>query len=190
MNRQDEALAQLEERRLRDPLNRRMALLHKGIVLVQARRFDEALDAYEQAQMVESGKGVPNFALGYAYAGKGLYDEAVEYYRKSVEQLGGEGKYSQPLVYLAATYAKMPGKRDEAKSLIDRIEAMQGYRSPALLAAVYAANGDINKAMYQLEEALNRRDPLLRYIVVAYEYDDLRSDPRFADLLKKAGLAH
>ena len=72
--------------------------------------------------------------------------------------------------------------------MIDRIEAMQGYRSPVVLAAAYAACGEIDRAMYQLEEAFIRRDPLLRYIGVGYEYDDLRTDPRFSDLVKRVGL--
>ena len=188
MGRQDEALAHIEEQSVRDPLNRRMALLYKGIVLVQARRFDDALEAYQQAQSIDPGRDIPNFALAYAYAGKGEYDVAAEYYRKSIDQLGGDGKYSQPLVYLAATYAKIPSKRDDARGLLARIEAMQGYRSPVVLAAAYAALGDIDRAMYQLEDAFVRRDPLLRYVGVGYEYDELRADPRFTDLIKRVGL--
>lgn len=188
MNRHEEALAQLEEQNLRDPLNRRLGLLQKGIVLVQARRFDEALDVYRQAQAVEPDRGIPNFALAYAYAGAEQYDKAAEYYSKSVDLLGGDGKYSQPLVYLAATYARMQPRRDQGRALLDRIEAMQGYRSPVVLAAAYAAHGDIDGAMNQLEEAFIRRDPLLRYIGVGYEYDELRADPRFSDLVKRIGL--
>ncbi|MCV4732884.1 hypothetical protein OFB80_33885, partial [Escherichia coli] len=47
MGRHDEALEQLEQQRLRDPINERLGLLQKGIVLVQARRFDEALQVYQ-----------------------------------------------------------------------------------------------------------------------------------------------
>ncbi len=188
LNRQDEALAQLEERSLRDPLNRRMALLQKGIVLVQARRFDEALDAYQQARLVEPSREVPAFAVGYAYAGNGQYDEAVEYYRQAIANLGGEGQYSQPLVYLSAAYARIHGKQKESRVLLERIEAMEGYRSPALLAVPHAALGDINHAMELLEEAYINRDPLLRYIAVGYEYDDFRTNPRFSDLIKRVGL--
>ncbi len=116
MGRQTEALAELEQQSIRDPINRRLALLQRGIVLTQARKFDDALSTYQEAQAVEPAKDIPNFSLGYAYAGKGLYTEAAEYYKKSVDLLGGEEKYSQPLVYLAATYAKMPEKRNEARA--------------------------------------------------------------------------
>lgn len=188
MGRQDDALAELEQQRIRDPTNLRMILLQKGIILTQARRFDDALRSYEEAHAVEPGKDVPNSSLGYAYAGKGLFSEAAAYYKKSVDLLGGEGKYSQSLVYLAATYAKMPEKRNEARAILTRIEGMGGYASPALLAAAYSALDDNDKAMGFLERASVDRDPLLRFIKTGYEYDGLRADPRFVGLTKRIGL--
>lgn len=188
MDRQDEALAQLEQQRLRDPINRRLALLQKGIILVQARRFDEALQAYQDAQAVEPDNDIPTFALGYAYAGKGLYKEALAYYLKAINGKEGEEEYSQPLVYLAATYAKIPEKRGKASRILTRIETSNSYASPALLAAVYSALDDNDKAIELLEQAYIKRDLLLRFVGTGYEYDELRSDPRFIDLLKRIGL--
>jgi serine/threonine-protein kinase len=188
IGRHDDALAELEQQRIRDPINRRLTLLQKGIILTQARRFDDALQSYREAQTVEPDKNVPFSSLGYAYAGKGLYSEAAGYYKKSVDLLGGEEKYSQSLVYLAATYAKMPEKRSEARAILTRIEAMRGYISPALLAAVYSALGDYDKAMELLEQAYIKRDPLLRYVGTGYEYDGLRADPRFKAMLKRLNL--
>lgn len=185
LDRQNEALAQIEEQRIRDPLNLHLILLFKAGALVQAHRFDEALQAYNDAKTAESSKEVPNFALGYAYAGKGSNDEAITYYKKAIGELGGEEKYSQPLVYLAITYAKMPDKRAEARAILTRIENMNEYVSPALLAAIYTALDDNNKAMELLERAFVKRDLLLRYIKTGYEYDSLRNDARFVDLIRK-----
>ena len=188
IGRQNEALVALEQRKIRDPINQRLALLQKGMILAQARRFDESLRTLQEAQAVEPANEVPPFFLGYVYAGKGLYNEAAEYLRKSVTLLGGEKKYSQPLVYLAATYAQIPEKRNEARALLTRIEAMSGYNSPALLAAVYSALGENDKAMQLLEQAYNNRDLLLRYVGTGYEYDGIRSDPRFKAMLKRLNL--
>jgi len=189
MGRQIEALAELEQQSIRDPINRRDTLIYKGSVLVQARKFDEALKVYQEAQAVETANGVPDVTLGYAYAGNGKYDVAAEHYRKAADLFGGEKKYSWPLVYLAATYAKIPEKRNEGRTILTRIEAMGGYTSPALLAAVYSALDDKDKAMGLLEQAYITRDPLLRYVETGYEYDELRSDPRFVALTKKIGLS-
>jgi len=188
IGRQNDALAALEQRRARDPINQRLALLQKGMILSQARKFDEALKTLQEAQAVEPSNEVPPFFLGYVYAGKGMYSEAAGYYRKSVALLGGDKKYSQPLVYLAATYAQMPEKRSESRALLTRIEAMSGYNSPALLAAVYSALGDHDKAMELLDQAYSDRDLLLRYVGTGYEYDGLRADPRFKAMLKRLNL--
>lgn len=187
MGRNNEALAELEQQSIRDPINLRTTLINKGFILTQGRKFDDALQAYREAQAVETSSGVPAFTWGYAYAGKGLYSEAAEYYRKAADLFGGDKKYSQPLVYLLATYAKIPEKKSEARATLTRIEAMGGYTSPALLAAVYSALGDNNKAMELLDQAYLTRDPLLRYVGTGYEYDGLRADPRFVALTKKLG---
>lgn len=79
-------------------------------------------------------------------------------------------------------------KNYSARAILKRIEAMDEYKSPALLAAVYIALNDNDKAMKLLEQAYMDRDLLLRFIGVAYEYDGLRNDPRFKDLLKRANL--
>lgn len=188
MGRHDEALAQLGEQTRRDPLNRRLALIHKGIMLTQARRYDDALETFREAQAIEPDREIPNFALGYAYAGKGLINEAERYYRRSIELMGGEGKYSQPLIYLAALQAQDPEKRGDAFETIRRIEGSGQYTSPAIMAVAYVALGDKDKAIGLLEEAYIKRDPLLRFIGTGYEYDSLHDDPRFEDLLKRIGM--
>jgi tetratricopeptide (TPR) repeat protein len=165
-----------------------MHFLQKGIILVQARKFDEALQAYQDAQAVDPAKPVPDFALGYAYGGKGLLNEAIGYYQKDVAEFG-EDKYSQPLVYLAATYAKQPERQQEARAILAKLERMNEYVSPALIAAIYAELGENDKAMELLERAFIERDLLLRYVATAYEYDRLRADPRFVDLMRRIGLA-
>ena len=187
MNRPEEALRELEEQRIRDPLNRRLLLLQKGNILTQARRFDEALRTYQEAQAVEPAREIPNFSLGYAYGGKGLFNEAAGYYRKSAETVSGDPSEAQPLTYLAAVYAKDPDKKQEARRILERVEGMSRYSSPAILAAAYAALGENDKAISKLEEAYIKRDVLLRYIATGYEYDDLRGDPRFVDLMKRLG---
>ena len=82
----------------------------------------------------------------------------------------------------------MPEKRGEARAILSRIEAMSEYKSPALLAAVYAALDENDKAIELLEQAHANRDLLLRFIKVGYEYDGLRKDQQFKNLLKRMNL--
>jgi serine/threonine protein kinase/TolB-like protein/Tfp pilus assembly protein PilF len=188
MGRHEEALAQLEEQKRRDPLNEWMALMHKAVIYSQSRRFDEALATNQEAKELDPNRDLPNYALGYAYGGKGMRDQAVAYYQRSVERIGGEQNFSMPLMFLAATYAKMPERRDDAWKILRRTEASNEYASPTLLAMVYSALGDNDKAIELLELAYEKHDVQLRFIGIGYEFDDLRADPRFRDLIRRLNL--
>ncbi len=188
MGRHDEALAQLNELKERDPINIRQLLTTKGIILAWAKKFDEALKEFQKAQAIDPTVKVEDFSLGYVYGGKGMHKEAANHFTTAVELVGGDEKYSLPLVFLAANNAKIPEKREEARTILTKLEYMSGYVSPATLAILYAALEDNDKALENLEKAYLEKDVQLRFIGVGYEYDGLRQDPRFADLLKRIGL--
>jgi tetratricopeptide (TPR) repeat protein len=188
MGRHEEALAQLNELKERDPINVRQLLTTKGIILAWAKRFDESLKEFQKAQAIDPNIKVEDFSLGYVYGGKGMHKEAASHFQTAVELVGGDEQYSLALVFLAANYAKIPEKREEAKKILTKLEYMSGYVSPATLAIIYIALDDKDKAFENLEKAYLEKDLQLRFIGVGYEYDELRQDPRFADLLKRIGL--
>jgi serine/threonine-protein kinase len=189
LGRHSEALEQIDQGLLRDPLNASLTHSWKGGILNNARRFDEAILSFREAEKTATTRTGNDLSLGYAYAGKGSMNEAVSHYKKSIEIMGGDDKYSQPLVYLAAVYAKIPGKRDDALAILRKMETTKEYVSPAIIAVLYIALDENDKAIIALEKAFTENDLLLRYIGVGYEYDGLREDPRFKDLLKRTGLA-
>jgi hypothetical protein len=82
----------------------------------------------------------------------------------------------------------MPEKRRESNEILSQIDSRSQYASPALLAVVHSALNDNDKAMELLEQAFIKRDLLLRFIGTGYEYDGLRDDPRFKDLLRRIGM--
>ncbi len=55
-------------------------------------------------------------------------------------------------------------------------------------AAIYAALGDKDHAFAQLEKVLKERPELLARVQSNPDFDGLRSDQRYADLLRRAGL--
>jgi len=57
-----------------------------------------------------------------------------------------------------------------------------------LSALVYATLGDKDQAFAWLERADKERDGILTRIKVDSRFDNLRSDPRFTELLKRLGL--
>jgi predicted dithiol-disulfide oxidoreductase (DUF899 family) len=61
----------------------------------------------------------------------------------------------------------------------------EGHFPNALIAYFYIFAGEREKAIQKLEEAFEERDPLLVYIKVAPEWDALREDPRFQEIVRR-----
>ena len=186
--RHDEALAELEQFKERDPINIRQYLTTRGIILTWARKFDEALREFQKIEAADPTGSVEDFSLGYAYAGKGLHAEAAGHFKKAVEIVGGDDEYSIAMFFLAASYGKIPEKQTQGSAILTELEAMKTYVSPATIAILYTALNDEDKALRSLEKAYLEGDLQLRFIGVGYEYDGLRQDPRFADLAGRIGL--
>ncbi len=62
------------------------------------------------------------------------------------------------------------------------------YVQPTLIATLYAHAGNSDRALEWLEKAHEERDPVLPGLSVAPEWDSLRDDPRFQDLLRRMNL--
>jgi len=155
-------------------------------VLSNARRYDEAI---EQCQMVLDLN--PNFRGAYStlsevYALKGLYEDAVAAYQKFLT-LGGASE--EEVAGLADAY-QTSGKEGYWRWMLDywTERAKQEYVPRTGLAVIYAYLGDKDQAMRWLEEGYKEHEFMMTNLKVAPEWDPLRDDPRFQDLLLRMNL--
>jgi hypothetical protein len=88
---------------------------------------------------------------------------------------------------LASAYAKA-GEREKARAFIRRFESGNEYCSPVDLAVVYLALGDQDQAFASLEAAYAAHDQQLIWLRIAWQFDELQSDPRFQDLARRVGV--
>ena len=84
---------------------------------------------------------------------------------------------------LAGDAAKARAVLDEMKSL-----SAQRYIPPYNIAAVYLGLNERNEAFAWLEKAYVDHDVRLSFLKVDPKWDPVRSDPRFASILKRIGL--
>jgi hypothetical protein len=79
-------------------------------------------------------------------------------------------------------------KREAA--LIDELKQLssQGYVGPTSLALIYAGLGDKDQAFAWLDKGYQWHSFQMQWLGVEPRWDNLRSDPRFADLLRRLGL--
>jgi hypothetical protein len=85
------------------------------------------------------------------------------------------------------------GRKDEARTILNELKGHSSpnqFRSPFEIALVYTGLGENDQAMEWLEKAKTERDPFLIYIMIDPNFDNLRSDPHFADLMRRVGFAN
>ena len=92
--------------------------------------------------------------------------------------------------HLAWHYAK-GGKREEAQNILSDflVQSDRGYFSPFMIAGVFAGLDDKDKVYEWLDRAFDEHDPPQWMIKFHYWFTDLHSDPRWAEQMKKRGLA-
>ena len=184
--RYEEAMREIKIARNLDPLSPRIST-DVGLFLYFERRYGQALEELNKALEVDPSHYATYIFLGWAYEAKGKYEEAVKYYLRYIELRGGS-KDRDPNI--AGCYALM-GKREEAQKVLNNIIVYsKGNYVPSVpIASVFSALGEKEQTFAWLEKALRERDPyLLMFLITLHRFDPVRSDPRYAALLRKIGL--
>jgi tetratricopeptide (TPR) repeat protein len=129
-----------------------------------------------------------HFHLGQVYLLTGKYDLWLEEGEKATK-LNND---SDVLALFEAGKREYPksGYRGALKRMIalEEEQAKRIYIDPAWHASWYALLGEKDQAFAWLEKAYAEKSGYLHYVKVYPGFDSLRSDPRYADLLKRMGL--
>ncbi len=183
IGRHDEAIIEAKRARELDPLSLRTSLSVADAFLF-ARRFDEAI--VESKKILELDKNyTPAYhTLGFCYAAKGMYGEAIATYQEIMRR-GGDSTGLQ--IYLGAAYARS-GEREKALEILKQLEMGKESSESGELPVLYVALGEREKAFASLEKAYAAHNAQLQFLKVESNFDSLRDDPRFQDLLRRVGL--
>jgi serine/threonine-protein kinase len=185
MRRNDEALDEIRRALELDPVSVIMNRIYADI-LVDGRKYDEAIRQYQRAIDLDPNFPTSHYFLGRAYEAKGMYDDAVKSYTRSAE-LGAVLK--DVLVKTNDVYKKS-GWKAYVQFNLDQlvVNAPQRRFSPFVIATFYAKLGQDDEALRWLEKGYEERDFRMTLVSVAFEFDRLRSDPRFRELVRRMGL--
>jgi tetratricopeptide (TPR) repeat protein len=121
-----------------------------------------------------------------AYEQKGMYREAIAEFRQAV---ANSNQHPTAMASLAHAYAAS-GNRGEAHKILSELKdsSPRRYVSPYGIALIYVGLEEKQQAFRWLEKADEKGNIELVWIKVEPRLDPLRSDPRFADLMRKIGL--
>jgi len=167
-----------------DPISR-VHLGHLGLILYRARRYDDSMAQCRRALEIDPNYANALWFLALALEQKGELSEAIIYLEKAVTL--SQGSYYQ--AQLGRAYA-LAGERTKALDILDelKVASQRGYISPFDIAVVHVGLGELTAAFQCFEEAYQQR--VFRIIELTMPmFDNLRSDPRWQNLVRRIGLS-
>ena len=185
MGRYDESATIITRAHELDPLS--------SVISVNVSRVDQVQNNH--AASIENSLKIieldPNFAAAYQYLAlsylkQGRNAEAIAAGEKAVELAKRSGVTLGDLGHVYAA----TGKQTEARSVIRELEDKYA-RKEAIgqdIAAIYAGLGEKDRALEWLEKDLQVHNDRLPNIRWELQFESLRDDPRFKDLLKRMNL--
>ena len=155
-----------------------------GSSLYFARYYDEAIDQLQQVLRMDPNFAYAHWDLGRVYLQKQMYAEAIAELEKADTLLGG----LQVRAELGYAYGRS-GKRKEAQQQLEYLIELSTRDpvAPATVASIYAGLGNNDQALRWLSKACDQQFGVFR-LKADPQWDSLRSDKRFQDLLRRIGL--
>jgi TolB-like protein/Flp pilus assembly protein TadD len=181
----DDALREISRARDLDPLS---PIIGANFALIFLAKNDTKA-AIEQCQKIIELE--PNHIsghdwLGWAYLKEGRLAEATREREKVAELSQRSGPQLSGVGYLYA----ITGRRAEALEILKEIEKRydRGEAVGQHLAAIWEGLGDRDQAFVWLEKDFQQHSAELQFITWRLQFEHLRSDPRYADLVQRMGL--
>jgi len=182
-----ESLSEIEQALKLDPaslaISGDMALHH-----FYAGQYDQTIEQSKKCLELDPNYHMCHFWLARAYVEKKMYAQAVTEFRRAIEL---QPENLMAVALLGNVYARsgQPARAREVSRNLQRLSTKR-YVAPSFFAIVYCGLGETQNAFEWIERAYQQRDPLLTRMKLDPVTVPLRSDPRFAELLRRVGFQH
>jgi TolB-like protein/DNA-binding winged helix-turn-helix (wHTH) protein/Flp pilus assembly protein TadD len=155
-----------------------------GKVFFMAGQYDQAIKEEMAVLELDPDHDQARYWLGYAYEQKGMYKDAIAQYEKVLPN----DNHGLVLAALGRSLL-LGGESKKAAEVRRKIEHFpNGIWPPYDAALFYAVLGDKDRAFEFLGRDLEQRNGWTLFLKVDPRLAPLRSDPRFPDLVRRAGL--
>jgi TolB-like protein/Tfp pilus assembly protein PilF len=176
MGQSEVGLAALRRALVLDPLNQSFHI-RLGDALLFARRYDEAIAAFQSTLALDPENSLAYADRGLAYYGRGDVQSAL----KSCEI---KPSYEQSQVCLAISYDKL-GRHADAQAALTKLQAERGEDAAYQYAEIYAQWNDPAQSLHWLDVAVRLHDSGLVLLKVDPLLDPLRNEPRFQAIVRE-----
>ena len=172
------ALAEVQKAEAADPLSPSIGV-DLADMLYYAGRYDEAIGAARRVLELDPGFGQAEQAMVRALLAKGDLDGA----RQASLAMGHLGE-----AFLDSCLAILAARRGDRRLAEDFLGKVANPERWAAEASVAVSLGDNDRALAALEDGFRRRDGTVLLLGADPQWDALRPDPRFGDLLHRIGV--
>jgi len=181
----DKAIAEARQAQEADPLS----LIGNTILghsFYYARRYEDAIEQYSKTLEMDSNFFLARLNLAMAYEEVGRREDTITEAKKAVSLSGGA---PQALGVLGHGYA-VAGMKAEAQKVLAELRNLSSrrYVEPLDIALIYSGLGDKSQAVEWLEKAYVDHAGRLFEIKFRPQFDNLRGEPRFHNLLRRMRL--
>ncbi len=154
-----------------------------------SRDYNQAIDQFQKALELDPNFPPPHTYLPAAYEQKGMFEEAMAGFQRAIATTKGADNILV-MASLGHVYA-VSGRKTEARKILAELQRLSehSYVPAHDVALVYVGLGEKDKAFEWLDKAYEEHSFNLTHLKVEPRFDPLRSDPRFADLLRRIGLS-
>jgi serine/threonine protein kinase/TolB-like protein/Tfp pilus assembly protein PilF len=164
----DQALQEFQTALSLDPLSP-IVNTNYAVILMEARRYPESLAQFQKVIERDPSFAPAHYKLSQLYATTGRMADAMTEVRKVL------AKEQPPLLKGAETYS-------------DLTLLLRGTDLAAGVALAYSIEGQPDKAFEYLNKAAFEGEDELIITIRNPAFDGIRSDPRYADLMRRLGL--
>jgi len=178
----DDAIAHARTAVETDPLSL-AATVQVANALDIADRSDESLEVLEKALALFPNEFRIYYKLVFVFASLGRAEDSLAAAHDAV-RVGGRTMFALGALGYANAIA---GHSAEARTIAREMEAAAAkcYVCPFDIAAIYSAMGEKDEAIQWLHKALEMRDHAMLFAAVDPALEQLRSDPRFAEIVQQ-----
>jgi len=185
MGRYEEGIKEIRRARELDPYSLVVAR-NLGQALYRAKRYDDAMEILNGVLAVSPDFGHVHFYIGRIHLNLGRVQEALREFEAEKRIAKGWGERAD--VWIGVVYFRL-GRPERTRAILDDLleRRKQAFISPTQLSILCFILGRTDEGFRLLDQAYEEHDSEVRMLRIDSIFDPVRSDPRFAAMLKKTG---
>jgi tetratricopeptide (TPR) repeat protein len=185
MGRADEGIREIRRARELDPLS---VIINSDVAKVHllTRHYDEGVEQFKRTLELDPDFGQAHGLLALTYSLKGLHSQALE----EISKIKGLETDPMTVAWLGYIHAAA-GDKAQAEKMLNRLRELATgvYVSPLWMAQIQVGLRDNDATFESFEKVFQERSIGGALVLKANPlFDNLRADPRFPDLLRRANL--